>query len=80
MKGTRVVARMIRNVKKGDEIGENYGPIFTQTRREERRNVLRENYFFECQCQPCKGNTLQSQCQLCKKDLQRPPKQHINNN
>ena len=37
--GNTVIARAIKNIKKGDIIAENYGPIFTQKPLRERLQV-----------------------------------------
>lgn len=37
-------------LKLGETINENYGPIFTQKEREERKQVLKERYWFDCRC------------------------------
>uniref|UniRef100_A0A336KZJ6 Protein-lysine N-methyltransferase SMYD4 n=1 Tax=Culicoides sonorensis TaxID=179676 RepID=A0A336KZJ6_CULSO len=54
--GKRVHVRTIRPLRAGEEIGENYGPIFTQNAREERQLQLKQQYKFECRCQPCEEN------------------------
>ncbi|XP_065209611.1 SET and MYND domain-containing protein 4-like [Planococcus citri] len=54
--GTRVITRAIRNIRKGEMIAENYGPIFTETEKIERQRVLREQYWFECHCEACTNN------------------------
>lgn len=51
--GTRVVIRATRNIAVGEQISENYGPIFTQEPEHERRLQLKEKYKFECQCEAC---------------------------
>jgi len=43
----------VNNIKPGEVISENYGPMYTHMKRDVRRNVLRENYKFECQCRAC---------------------------
>ncbi|XP_063696192.1 SET and MYND domain-containing protein DDB_G0284059-like [Culicoides brevitarsis] len=54
--GHRVYVRSIRPLRAGEEIGENYGPIFTQNPREDRQHLLKQQYKFECRCQPCNEN------------------------
>lgn len=54
--GSKIVVRAVKNIKKGEEIGENYGPIFTTVPKEKRRADLKERYWFECHCIPCKQN------------------------
>lgn len=55
-KGNRVVARAVKNIKKGEIVAENYGPIFTQVAKEERQQTLRVQYLFECECTACLEN------------------------
>ncbi|XP_063244730.1 SET and MYND domain-containing protein 4 isoform X5 [Bacillus rossius redtenbacheri] len=52
--GTCVVVRTVKTVRAGEMIAENYGPVFTRERREARRGTLREQYWFECECTPCR--------------------------
>ncbi|KAF6205866.1 hypothetical protein GE061_020040 [Apolygus lucorum] len=54
--GNKVVVRVIKNIKKGEKIYENYGPIFTQTPKAERQATLKNQYWFECSCEPCSRN------------------------
>ncbi|KAL1138752.1 hypothetical protein AAG570_008814, partial [Ranatra chinensis] len=54
--GTTVVARAVKPIRRGETIGENYGPIFTETRREDRQTLLKNQYWFECGCAPCTEN------------------------
>ena len=51
--GGTVVARAIRGVCAGEEVCENYGPLYTRETREPRRSKLREQYWFECGCEAC---------------------------
>ncbi|VVD06120.1 unnamed protein product [Leptidea sinapis] len=51
--GSRVVVRAVKNIKKGDEVAENYGPIFTTVPKEKRKADLKERYWFDCSCIPC---------------------------
>lgn len=55
-KGTTVVTRAIRNIKAGEMIGENYGPLFTQKNKEERQRILNEQYWFSCTCEACSND------------------------
>ncbi|KAK3103783.1 hypothetical protein FSP39_021868 [Pinctada imbricata] len=48
-----LVVRAIKDVKKGEEIYNCYGPHYKKMCREERQQVLTEQYFFCCQCPPC---------------------------
>lgn len=55
-KGNTVVARAVKNIRVGEIVAENYGPIFTESIREERRHVLKEQYWFDCCCKACDEN------------------------
>ena len=54
--GDTVVVRAIKTIAKGEMIAENYGPIYSLKSREQRRHVLKERYWFDCQCLPCIEN------------------------
>lgn len=54
--GDRVIIRATRNIAPGEQISENYGPIFTQEPQHERQLKLKETYKFECQCEACTNN------------------------
>jgi len=51
-----VVVQAIKNIFKGDEICENYGPIFFHSPRDDRQSRLEKQYWFKCQCVACKEN------------------------
>lgn len=48
-----VCVQAIKNIRKGEEVCENYGPIFFHSNREERQKQLKTQYWFECQCLAC---------------------------
>lgn len=52
-KGTSVYVHTISNIKNGGIIAENYGPLYSQNLIEERQSTLKEQYWFDCKCQPC---------------------------
>ncbi|KAJ0180971.1 hypothetical protein K1T71_003056 [Dendrolimus kikuchii] len=54
--GANIVVRAVKNIKKGEEISENYGPIFTTVLKEKRQADLKDQYWFDCNCVPCKEN------------------------
>jgi hypothetical protein len=54
--GDTVVVRAIKTIAKGEMVNENYGPIYSLKPRKERRKVLKERYWFDCQCLPCIEN------------------------
>lgn len=45
--------RAIRPIKKGEIVAENYGPIYSQMKKEERQENLLAQYWFDCTCTPC---------------------------
>ena len=51
-----VVVQAIKNIRKGEEICENYGPIFFHSDREDRLSRLEKQYWFKCQCVACQEN------------------------
>ncbi|KAK2584344.1 hypothetical protein KPH14_006734 [Odynerus spinipes] len=51
--GTTMIVRAIRTIAKGEEISENYGPIFTTMPESERKRNLRVQYWFDCKCEAC---------------------------
>ncbi|CAH2247975.1 SET and MYND domain-containing protein 4 [Pararge aegeria] len=54
--GPHVVVRAVKNIKEGEEISENYGPIFTTVPKEKRKVQLKDQYWFDCTCIPCEQN------------------------
>lgn len=74
--GNTVVARAVRRISPGEQISENYGPIFTQQATYDRQKHLQERYRFTCHCQACEENwptfehmdnaTLKFKCSACK--------------
>ncbi|XP_063696193.1 SET and MYND domain-containing protein 4-like [Culicoides brevitarsis] len=54
--GNQVIIRATRNIAIGEQISENYGPIFTQEPKHERQLQLKEKYKFECRCEACLNN------------------------
>ena len=55
-KGSTAIYRSYKNVKVGGQITVDYGPIFYLQEKEERQVHLKANYYFYCQCDPCKFN------------------------
>ncbi|KAK9307770.1 hypothetical protein QLX08_002008 [Tetragonisca angustula] len=51
--GTIMVVRAIRSIPSGEEISENYGPIFATSPEAERKRRLRLQYWFDCNCEAC---------------------------
>lgn len=51
-----VVVQAIKNIFKGEEICENYGPIFFHSPRDDRQSRLEKQYWFKCQCIACREN------------------------
>lgn len=54
--GTTMIVRAARTIRAGEEISENYGPIFTTTPENERKRRLRVQYWFDCNCEACSGH------------------------
>lgn len=54
--GDMLIVRAIKSIAKGEMIAENYGPIYSQKTREYRQRVLKERYWFDCNCKPCREN------------------------
>ncbi|XP_075232521.1 protein-lysine N-methyltransferase SMYD4-like [Lycorma delicatula] len=52
--GTTVICRAIRTTFEGEMVAENYGPNFTQTPKNERQDILKRQYWFNCNCVACK--------------------------
>lgn len=73
--GKRVHVHTVRPLKAGEQIGENYGPIFTLHPKEERQLNLKTQYKFECKCEPCEqnwplfkqmnNNVMRLRCKVC---------------
>jgi len=51
-----VVVQAIKNIFKGEEICENYGPIFFHSEKDDRQSRLSKQYWFKCQCVACNEN------------------------
>lgn len=51
--GDTCVVRAIRTVRAGQELSDNYGAVYAVQSRDERRNKLRPQYYFECGCEAC---------------------------
>lgn len=51
-----MVVRALRTIQPGEEISENYGPIFTTMPEGERKRKLRLQYWFDCACEACTGH------------------------
>jgi tetratricopeptide (TPR) repeat protein len=54
--GDTCVVRAIRSVRAGDELSDNYGAVYAIQSRDERRNKLKPQYYFECCCEACVGD------------------------
>lgn len=55
-KKTTVHVRTIRNVKPGEQLTENYGPLYSQNPKDERCSKLKKFYWFDCNCEACEQN------------------------
>ncbi|KAH8299554.1 hypothetical protein KR044_002756 [Drosophila immigrans] len=52
-RGTTIHINSVRPIEAGLPINENYGPIYTQDKREDRQARLKDLYWFECNCDAC---------------------------
>lgn len=55
-RGNSVCVRTVKGIPAGSMVAENYGPLFTQVSREERRSTLLNQYKFTCNCRACAGD------------------------
>ena len=51
--GTTLVSRTIKLMRKGEEMTDNYGAIFSILPKPERHALLQPQYFFRCSCEAC---------------------------
>lgn len=51
--GNTLIVRAIRDVRKGDEVFNCYGPHYRRMRRTERLEMLESQYSFVCTCEHC---------------------------
>ncbi|KAG5874147.1 hypothetical protein JTB14_029457 [Gonioctena quinquepunctata] len=51
--GSTIVLRAIQSIKKGEQCNDNYGYHHALMNKSERRNQLRKQYFFDCNCEVC---------------------------
>ncbi|XP_049854136.1 SET and MYND domain-containing protein 4-like [Schistocerca gregaria] len=54
--GSTAVLRVIKPIKKGEQVFDNYGYHYATHSLEERQLHLSSQYFFRCMCEPCTGN------------------------
>ena len=54
--GSTITVQTIKTIKKGEEIFENYGPLFFHSRKSERRERLKKQYWFDCCCPACEDD------------------------
>ncbi|XP_069133259.1 SET and MYND domain-containing protein 4-like [Argopecten irradians] len=70
-----LVVRTVRDVKERSEIFNCYGPHFKRMSGPERKQILKEQYFFDCQCNACQRDEDQNstymvfRCPKCEKGL-----------
>lgn len=53
--GKSLTLKAYDSMKSGSEITFNYGPFDRKVSRRDRREVLKKNYFFDCECTSCKN-------------------------
>ena len=51
-----MIVRAVKTIRAGTEICDNYGPIFAEMPINERKRKLRMQYWFDCNCEPCRDN------------------------
>lgn len=54
--GTTIVLSTAHPLESGENISENYGPVFTKQTLVIRQRNLQSRYWFKCACTPCKEN------------------------
>lgn len=54
--GSTCIVRSACTIRKGEEVTDNYGHFFQIKPRDERQNVLKTQYFFDCECVACKND------------------------
>ncbi|XP_063398238.1 SET and MYND domain-containing protein 4-like [Mytilus trossulus] len=52
--GDVCVVRAIKNIDAGEEIADNYGALYPLTVCSERREILKPQYYFTCNCKACR--------------------------
>lgn len=48
-----MIVRTIKPIKAGEIVYENYGPLYMSMPTEQRQEILKNRYWFECLCIPC---------------------------
>ncbi|XP_074659911.1 protein-lysine N-methyltransferase SMYD4-like [Tubulanus polymorphus] len=51
--GKKLIVRCTEKTRKGCDVFNCYGPHYKRMNTEQRRQILREQYYFECQCTAC---------------------------
>ncbi|GLH10314.1 SET and MYND domain-containing protein 4 [Gryllus bimaculatus] len=51
--GTHLIVKAYKDIQKGQEVFNCYGPHFRRMLKKQRKEHLRYQYFFECQCEDC---------------------------
>ncbi len=54
--GNTAVYRCFSNLRAGEQITIDYGPIYYDRTKVERQRHLKENYYFDCHCDACNGD------------------------
>lgn len=62
-----LIVRVIKDIQKGDEIFNCYGPHYLRMNKEERKLSLKEQYFFDCACLACQNGPDDLKIFICAK-------------
>lgn len=54
--GRKLVMKSLVRVEKGEEVSDNYGPVFYFKPKDERQRELSARYWFQCKCSACSAD------------------------
>lgn len=60
-----LVVRATRDIPKGEQVYNCYGPHHKKMNTSERQQILKDQYFFTCKCEPCQQREDRSFYQVC---------------
>merc|ERR1719483_520027 len=52
--GKKMIVKSLAPVAPGQEVSENYGPVFYFNNKQDRQRQLNSRYWFSCECKPCR--------------------------